>query len=103
MSRRGALSLSGSGRGVMKLDDPNYIGVRRYEFPTPERSGRSSSRASTISVVIEELENRLRQEMIEIVGAFAEQLRKIQQEYQENADEVHMRHPQVKLDALKAS
>ena len=39
---RGAIALSGSGRGIMKLDDPDYIGVRPNEMATPERSGRSS-------------------------------------------------------------
>ena len=35
---------------------------------------------------MEELENRLRQEMNEKVGAFQDQLRKMQQDYRQSAD-----------------
>ena len=79
ISGRGAMALSGSRRGIMRLDDPGYTGVRRNELATPERSGRSgrSSRASVRFVDTEELENRLRQEMNEKMGAFEEQLRKM--------------------------
>ena len=79
------MALSGSGRGIMKLDDPSYTGVRRNELATSERSGRSS-RASVRFVDMAELENRLRQEMNEKVGVFEEQLRKMQQDYPQSAD-----------------
>ena len=82
---RGAMALSGSGRGIMRLDDPGYIGIRRGEPATPGRSGRSS-RASVRSAHMAELESRLRQEMNEKVGAFEEQLRKMQQDYPQSAD-----------------
>ena len=72
ISGRGAMALSGSGRGIIKFDDPDYIRVRRNKLATQGRSGRSS-RASVRSVDMEELENRLRQEMNEKVGAFEEQ------------------------------
>ena len=38
---RGAMALCGSGRGIMKLDDPDYIGLRCDEPATTGRSGRS--------------------------------------------------------------
>ena len=72
---RGAVALSSSGRGIMRLDDPGYTGVRRNGLATPRRSGRSSS-ASVRIVDLAELESRLRQEMNEKVGAFEEQLMK---------------------------
>ena len=37
MSGRGAMALSGSERGIMRLNDPDYIGVRRNELATPGR------------------------------------------------------------------
>ena len=57
-SGRGAMPLSGSGRGLMRLDDPGCTGVRRNELATLGRSGRSS-RASVRSVDMAELESRL--------------------------------------------
>ena len=39
ISGRGALALAGSGRGIVKLDEPSYIEMRRNELPTPGRSG----------------------------------------------------------------
>ena len=59
------------------------------------------SRTLMMSVDIEELENRLRQEMNEKVVAFERQLRKMQQEYQQNADQVHMMQQQVEQDSLE--
>ena len=76
------MALCGSGRGIMRLDDPGYIGVRLDEPATPGRS----SRASVRSVDMAEMESRLRQEMNEKVGAFEEQLRKMQQDYPQSAD-----------------
>ena len=32
ISGRGAMALSGSGRCIMRLDDPGYTGVRRNEL-----------------------------------------------------------------------
>ena len=55
------------------------------------------------SVDIEELENKLRQERNEKVGAFDGQLRKMQQKYQHNTDEVQIKHLQVGQDSLEAS
>ena len=85
ISERGAMALSGSGRGIMRLDDPGYTGIRRNELATPGRSGRSY-RASVRSIDMEELESRLRQEMNAKVEAFEEQLRKMQQDYMQSAD-----------------
>ena len=78
------MALSGSGRGIMKLDDSGYIGVPRNELTTPGRSGRSA-RASVRFVDMEDLKNRLRQELNEKVGALEEQLRKMQQDYPQSA------------------
>ena len=85
ISVRGAMVVSGSGRGIIKLDEPDYIRVRCNELATPGRSGRSS-RASVRSVDMVELESRLLQERNEKVGAFEEQLLKIQQDYPQSSD-----------------
>ena len=79
MGGLGTMALSGSGRGIMRLDASGYLEVRRDKPATPGQSGRSS-RASVRSVDRAELESRLRQEMNEKVGAFEEQLRKMQQD-----------------------
>ena len=68
----------------MRLDDPDYIGVKRDKSATPGRSGRSS-RASLRSVDMAELKNRLRQQMDEKFGAWEKQLRKMQQDYPQSA------------------
>ena len=85
------MALTGNGRGIMKLYDPDYIGVRRNELPTPGRSG-LSSRASTMSLNIKELENRLRQKMDE------KQLQMMQHEYQHYADGAQKRQQQAQQD-----
>ena len=48
----GAMALFGSEQGIMKLDDPGYIGARRNKLKTPGRCGRSS-RTSVRSVDME--------------------------------------------------
>ena len=104
-SGRGALVLSGSGRDIMKFEDPGYIDVRRNELPTPGRPGRSS-RASTMSIDMEVMQNRQRQEMEAKVGAFEkkyeltieEKMQKLQQEYQRNDNGVKTRQQQMEQD-----
>ena len=75
----------------MKFEDSGYIDVRRIELSKPGRSERSS-RASTMCIDVEVMENRLRQEMKAKVGAIEkkyertieERMQKLQNEYQRN-------------------